>query len=412
MRILLVGASGFIGRHLCDRLVQEGHEVVPASRRPPSGGISADFRHDVRPESWVPRLTGVDAVVNAAGIFEETAAGAFRSVHDAGPRALFAACERAGVRVVIQVSALGADAGAASRFHLSKREADDALRASGLDWAIVQPSLVYGYDGGSARQFCVLAALPILLLPGDGNQLIQPIHIEDLCSIVARLLEPERQRRVTVAAVGPRATTVLEWLETLRAQMGLAPAVRVRVPLALVRASVGAEATGMLARGNTAPVEPVLGLLGRPPRDISQFVGHNEGQALRDRARLDWLLPLLRGAVAITWVVTALLSFGLYPVADSLALLSRVGLSGAPALVALYGAATLDLAFGVGVYALRRHRLWLWRAQLLLIGGYSAIVAVFLPELWLHPFGPLLKNIPLMAAILLLHEFEPRPWTT
>ena len=83
--------------------------------------------------------------------------------------------------------------------------------------------------------------------------------------------------------------------------------------------------------------------------------------------------------------------------------------------MALYGAALLDLAFGVGVYALEPpRRRWLWRAQMLLILAYSVIIALALPEYWLHPFGPLLKNVPLFAVILLLHEFEdvPRRWTT
>jgi uncharacterized protein YbjT (DUF2867 family) len=412
LRILLVGASGFIGRNLAARLSTDGHRIVPAVRSPSGAGIPVDLQRDTDPACWIPRLTGIDAVINAAGSFREAREGTFDAVHDAGPRALFAACERAGVRVVIQISALGSDAGAASRFHLSKRGADDALRASSLDWAVVQPSLVYGHEGASARQLALLAALPIVPLPGDGSQRVQPIHIDDLCSIVSRLLEPATRRRTTVAAVGPRAVTMREWLQTLRAQMRLPKTVFIPVPLPLVRMVAGREAVAMLARGNTAPDDAVRRLLGRAPRDVADFVDSAQAQGLRDRARLDWLLPCLSAAVALTWVVTGLLSLGVYPVADSLALLARVGLTGPAALVALYGAAIVDLALGAGVYALRRHRIWLWRAQLLLIGGYSVVIAVCLPEFWLHPFGPLLKNVPLMAAILLLHEFEPRRWTT
>ena len=69
------------------------------------------------------------------------------------------------------------------------------------------------------------------------------------------------------------------------------------------------------------------------------------------------------------------------------------------------GAAALDIALGVAIYLVRRRR-WLWRMQIALILGYSAIIAVWLPELWLHPFGPLLKNLPMLAAILVLHELE------
>jgi uncharacterized protein YbjT (DUF2867 family) len=410
LRILLIGASGFIGRHLSRRLVEAGHEVLPASRAPArTGALTIDLARDTRPEDWLPRLRGVDAVVNAAGIFRQAGQSRFAGVHEAGPKALFAACAQAAVRVVIQISALGADAAARSGFHLSKRSADDALRATALEWAIVQPSIVYGYEGESARQLALLAALPLVPLPGDGFQRLQPVHVEDLGSVVLRLLEPAQARRITVAAVGPRAVSVRDWLATLRTGMGLPAGRFIRVPLPLVRAVVGREAVDMLARGNTAPADCMAELLGRSPRDPADFIaGEAEGEALRSRARLDWLLPLLRAAVALTWIATGIVSLGVYPVADSLALLARVGLTGAAASIALFASALLDLALGVAIYGLRRHRAWLWRAQLALIAGYSTIVALWLPEYWLHPFGPLLKNLPLMAAILLLHEFEPR----
>jgi hypothetical protein len=124
------------------------------------------------------------------------------------------------------------------------------------------------------------------------------------------------------------------------------------------------------------------------------------------RARLAWLLPLLRATVALTWLASGIVSLGLYPVADSLQLLARVGLHGAAASVALYGAAVLDILLGAGVYVFRGR--WLWRVQLALILAYTVVLTFAIPELWLHPFGPLVKNIPMAAAIALLHEFEER----
>jgi hypothetical protein len=71
----------------------------------------------------------------------------------------------------------------------------------------------------------------------------------------------------------------------------------------------------------------------------------------------------------------------------------------------LYGAAFMDLAFGIATLALR-NRQWLWFAQMAVILLYTLIISVRLPEFWLHPFGPLLKNLPMLAAILVLHELE------
>ena len=115
-------------------------------------------------------------------------------------------------------------------------------------------------------------------------------------------------------------------------------------------------------------------------------------------------LALLRGSIAIVWIVTGILSAGVYPVHESLALLARVGLSGTPALVALYGAAALDLAIGLAILVVRRR--WIWDVQLAVIVGYTALISVFLPEQWLHPYGPILKNLPMLAAIVLLRSRE------
>jgi hypothetical protein len=102
-------------------------------------------------------------------------------------------------------------------------------------------------------------------------------------------------------------------------------------------------------------------------------------------------------------------SFGLYPVQDSHALLARVGLHGGMATLALYGAAIFDLVLGVLTLACpARWRRLVWLAQLALIGGYTVLITFFLPEYWLHPYGPITKNLPILACIALLWALEPR----
>jgi hypothetical protein len=91
-------------------------------------------------------------------------------------------------------------------------------------------------------------------------------------------------------------------------------------------------------------------------------------------------------------------------VQESLALLARVGLAGKAALVTLYGAAALDIVLGLATLFFPRR--WIWRFQIVLVLGYSAVIAFWLPELWLHPFGPVLKNLPMLAGLVLLHELN------
>jgi uncharacterized protein YbjT (DUF2867 family) len=390
LRILVLGASGFIGGHAAAALRAAGHEVF---------GAKVDFTRALRADDWRSVLEGMDAVINAVGIIREQGRRTFNAVHYAAPRALFDACRAAGVRRVIQISALGADEDAKSRFHRSKRAADEYLASLDLDWAIVQPSLVFGEGGASARLFCLLAALPVTPLPGNGRQAVQPIHVDDLAEAIVKLAGVPL--KVRLQAVGPREVTLREWLRILRGQLGFGRPRFLQVPLGLV--PVARETLQMLIRGNTGSAATLAQLLRRSPRDPKAFVERAEGAALALRAKLDWLLPLLRGSIGAVWLASGAVSLGLYPVEESLALLARVGLDH---LLVLYGAAGIDIVLGIATFLAKGR--WLWRLQIAFILGYTATISVFLPELWLHPFGPVLKNLPMLAALMALHELEPR----
>jgi uncharacterized protein YbjT (DUF2867 family) len=427
MRILLTGASGFIGQHLLQALLTEGHQVVCALRNPGKStdprvtAIHADFANDTDKSAWLARLSGIDAVINTVGIFRESGSQSFERLHTETPRALFAACaESQAVQMVIQFSALGADEQAQTRYHLSKKAADDYLASLPVRAWIVQPSLVYGPDGASARAFRTLASMPFTLRFGSAPQLVQPIHIDDLVAAIAGLLRQrlsipsDQGTALRVPLVGPEAMPFTDYLAALRKAMGMG---RLRVlpvpgPLARLAARAGRflpgalldeDALGMLDRGNTGDPALTARLLGHAPRPVSQFIT-NPG-AERTRAKLGWLLPVLRFSIAAVWILTAIVSYGLYPVEDSYALLGRSGIPEALQPLMLYGAASFDLALGLGILFLgRRRRLWL--AQLALIGFYTVVIAVKLPEFLLHPYGPLTKNLPMLAAIWLLYELE------
>jgi len=113
-------------------------------------------------------------------------------------------------------------------------------------------------------------------------------------------------------------------------------------------------------------------------------------------------LKLMRYALAIVWLVSGALSLGIFPRKESLTLLAQVGLHGTPARIALDGAAAVDLALGILTLAWPVRALWLAQAALIFL--YSAIISVWLPQFWLHPFGPLLKNLPILTMLWLLHK--------
>jgi len=416
MRILLIGASGFIGRHLLHTLHRAGHDVTGAGRgaNHDVAGIGmpwrtldlSDLHHAA---AWQPHLAGFDAVIYSLGIFRAADDAQYDRLHHAIPAALFAACREAGVRRVIYLSALGSDAEAVTPYWRSKGRGEDALRAHGaghgLDYTIVRPSLVYGADGASSRMFLALASLPVMALPAGGK--VQPVHIDDLCEAMAALLRPEHRYVRTLDAVGPLSLSLPDYLADLRRGMRAGPALVWTAPLALVRAAsrlaallpssaITPDALVMLQRGSTADASAMSALLERNMRPPVAFAT----PAQRADAVLAWCLPLARLVLAMLWLWTAYVSWFAWPHQDSLAWLAACGVPASLQVPLLAGASVLDAAIGCAL--LRRPPRWLWLLQLALVGGYSAILSVALPAFWLHPFGPLSKNMPILVLLLLL----------
>jgi hypothetical protein len=276
----------------------------------------------------------------------------------------------------------------------------------------VQPSLVYGSDGASARLFTALASLPCIPLPAGGKQPIQPIHISDLTAGIVALVETGATRSV-VPFVGPAALTLRDYLQALRTSLGYGRAWFFSIPLAVLRGAArlpgslfDTEALGMLMRGNTGDATPLRKLLGRELRSPRHFIAASEKDTSRNLAGLVWLLPLLRLSIAAVWIVTAIVSLYGFPVEASYELLQRTGVPRRLAPFFLYSAALLDLVLGVASLVLHRRR-ELWLVQIALILD-TVIISVRLPEFWLHPYGPILKNLPMLAALLLLYRLERR----
>lgn len=272
MNILLTGASGFVGQHLQRALQAAGHVVRPVSRR-----HGLDMTRMTHPADWRALLTGIGAVINAVGLIGQTRRQRFDVLHTAAPVALFRACEQAGIRRIVQISALGADAAARSPYHLSKRAADEALSRLDVDGVVLRPALIYGPGGTSDSLLRRLAALPIVPVPGSGRQRLQPVHIDDVVATVLRVLEVAPAGHA-LDVVGPQIVTFGEWLQALRAAQGLPRARLMQVPRPLAMAVgwmlqrampiAAPDTLRMLDRsglGDPQPVERLLGRRLRPP---------------------------------------------------------------------------------------------------------------------------------------------------
>jgi uncharacterized protein YbjT (DUF2867 family) len=422
MKVLVIGATGLIGSRALRALRAAGCTAIGASRHRPAGEradnwLALDFGAMTSERDWLPLLGGFDAVVNCVGIIREVRAGDFDRLHRAAPVALFAACERLGVRRVVQVSALGSHPDAATGYWRSKGAAEVDLMARGLSSAIIRPSLVYGEDGASSVMFRMLATLPVLMMPMAHRAKVQPIHVDDLAAVLVKLVMTPGEVPRELAVVGPRATTMAGYLEDLREGMAAPSALVLDLPMPVARmvAQVAAlnpssaltpESLLMLEQstdgGNTADASPAAALLGRPLRDPARFAK----PAQRIVAAWAWGCMLVTVAMAVMWLITAYVSWFSWPHAESRAWLAACGVPDLLQEPMLLGASVFDAT--IGVLLLLRPRPWVWALQLALVSGYTVILSFGLPWFWLHPFGPLSKNLPLLAVMLVMWRVSAR----
>jgi len=428
MRILVTGASGFIGQHIIQQLLNAKHDVIacvrhprPAQQRWPNAEIiPVHYCTDHAQADWLPRVKGVDIVINCVGIIREHGKQTFQALHTQAPIALFLACEQAGVRRVIQFSALGADENAFSQYHLTKKAADDVLTGLNLDWAILMPSIVYGPGAKSMALFKTMASLPITPLVDAGDQPIHPVHINDLLKLVNHLIESEVPLKRRWEVVGPEPITMKTLYLKLRDWFGYEHSRFIAVPypvtITLARWSgflsntpMTVEAVKMLRQGNTGDVNQFAHELGVMPKSVDQVLADTPPQESDHwHSGLYFIKPFLRLSIAFVWIFTGVISAFFVPTEVSYDMLAKASITGLWAPVMLYGAAATDVLLGIAVLARYQvSRLGLLQIAIILL--YTIIITASQPEQWLHPFGPVTKNIPLIFTILTMMVLERRP---
>jgi len=418
MNILITGATGFIGNAILLALLQQGHKVTACSRYPERiiaqseslTRLTIDFETTDQVKDWLPHLDNTNVVINCVGIIAETKHQSFAQLHTNAPIALFTAAVQAGVQKIIQISAVGADENAQSAYHLSKRAADNFLRSLDVDWWVLQPSLVYGEQAQSMVFFQALAALPVQVLPDGGGQLLQPVHIDDLVAVVCHCLEASANRRQTLALVGPAPISYADLLFSLRLRLGKTPAKAINLPekwlMHLARLGkfldtpiLAKDNIPMLYRNNIGDPATITTILGRPPLGIhQQLFAKPASVAERWHAQLYFLKPLLPLLIAFVWLWSGITSLFFYPHPASYELLAATGVTGFAAPFMLYGLALMDIS--LGLVTLARYRLQpLLHLQMAVVLFYTLVISVALPEFWLHPFGPILKNLPFLLVL-------------
>ncbi len=239
--ILVVGGTGFVGSHLIRRMRKEGLPVRTVARNPDKAHWLEELDVEVvagdisDKASLEKAAVGVERVVHLVGIIQEAPGATFKSVHVDGTRNLLDAAKRAGVRHFFYQSALGTRAGAKSAYHRTKWEAEELVRASGIPYTILRPSLIYGPgDQFTIRLSEMLKHSPVLPVIGPGKSKIQPIYIDDVVSCVIKAVTCDSCLNDIYEVGGPEQLTYEEVTRAVAAAMGISrPAIH--VPLLFIK---------------------------------------------------------------------------------------------------------------------------------------------------------------------------------
>lgn len=414
MRILLVGAGGFIGSHLHAALRAAGHRVQASARRPDPVASGDWCRLDLAELARDPQAfvwpEGIELVINAAGLLS-TDCAQVQQVQHCGACALFELAAAHGARV-LQISALGAEEAADTDFLASKAAAERHLLGLGIPAVVLRPSLVLGPGAASSRWLQSLSPWPLIPLL-DNRARLQPLHVEDLCAAVLALLQRWPEQPCSLALVGPEAMTQGQLLDRLRTAQGWGAGRYWTLPrpLATLGALLG-ERLGWRAlnrqtlrlarRDNLASTEPLAAVCGYRCLPIAMRL--HDWPRPADSASLA-LQPLLLALLVVIWLGTALVCLG--PGFDwGLRILTEAGITGWPACLAVIGGALFDALLGFGLLLPRWRRRAL-QAQILLMLGYTALITWLLPHYWFDPFQGVGKNLVLLPISLWLLWLQP-----
>jgi NADH dehydrogenase len=222
MRIVLLGATGFVGSHLLPELSSRGHRCTVLCRDPNRArqlllipGVDLRQVQDFSSAHLVPELADADAVINLVGILNERGrkGRGFHAMHVGLVENLIEACRITGVRRVVQFSALNAGKGK-SHYLLSKGKAEELLRqAECIDASLLRPSVIFGAGDSFFNRFAALLKLtPVLPLACPGAKL-QPVWVGDVASAVAQILQGGANTDQSFDLVGPKVYTLRELVE-------------------------------------------------------------------------------------------------------------------------------------------------------------------------------------------------------
>jgi len=229
MKLLVTGATGFVGQEVVRQLHEAGHSIRILARRSSSPRAQEAISHcgaEVYPgdvldaASLGDAVNTMEAVIHLVGIISEVDESTFENVHTRGTGNLVAAARQAGVRRFVHMSALGTRPNAASRYHRTKWAAEELVRHSGLEFTIFRPSLIYGPQDQFINLFARIIRLsPVVPLMGNPRARFQPVSVEVVAAAFTQSLGQPKSIGQTYDLCGPEALTLAEIVDRIMGVM-------------------------------------------------------------------------------------------------------------------------------------------------------------------------------------------------
>lgn len=430
--VLVLGASGLIGRYIADDLRSRGFTVTGVARRYAPGQTSAASDHELPVVSLdqtqlveLLQRWQVDLVVNCLGVLQDGPGSDTRVVHHDFVARLLQAMRACGRPLsLVSISIPGDQADDRTAFSRTKREAEHLIASSGVGYAILRPGFVIAPSayGGSAM-LRALAALPFDLPAAEAATPFQAVAVEDIAATVAWVADHQDlvQAGVTWDLMQPQATTLGGVVAGFRRSLGTAELRRISLPTRLLDlgAKLG-DLAGLLGWSppmrSTALAELRRGVKGDPsgwmaatgiiPRTLSDSIGRGPG-SVQDKwfARLYLMKALIIVSLSVFWIASGFIAlFVSYE--DAAAILSSHRFPAALVAPITIGTSLMDMLVGA-LIAFRRTSNTGLVAGIVVALGYMSGAALLAPDVWIEPLGALVKTVPavvLMVVAVLISD--------
>ncbi|KAA3645001.1 MAG: NAD-dependent epimerase/dehydratase family protein [Chloroflexi bacterium] len=257
----VTGAFGYTGKYITTNLLSRGRDVITLTSKPVSTSPFGErvqpypFSFD-QPDLLATNLKGVDTLYNTYWVRFNHGSTTFQQAVD-NTRTLINAAVEAGVRRFVHVSIANPSLDSPLPYYKGKAELEESIKSSGLSYAILRPTVVFGREDILINNIAwLLRRFPLFAVPGDGEYKLKPIYVEDLAGLAVEAGAGDENQ--IIDAVGPEIYTFNELAELLKSAVGSRSRLVCLPPMLAWRLS---QILGALVGDNMLTREEVLGLM-------------------------------------------------------------------------------------------------------------------------------------------------------